>query len=282
MHLVDSVKREKIDDIEILTVKNQFAEAQVSLFGGHLLSFKPRTDNRERLWLSEKAIFNNSKPIRGGVPVCWPWFSDSHNQPDADLPSHGWVRNQAWDIIETRESAEGTYLLIAPNTSNGPGFQGQATLKLSILVGKTLTLDLITENVGEQAFSFTCALHTYFSVKDIEHTQLSGLDGVYKDKTRNWQTFDTPTPYIFNSETDRVHLSTPKRVHFNADEDNQTQVFSHGHDSLVVWNPWQQNSIKMADMADDSFKTMLCVETAVTQGKTLQSGERHSLRQIIG
>jgi glucose-6-phosphate 1-epimerase len=282
MPLAKSVSRARLGDVDILEINNPFAKAQISLFGGHILSFKPSSDNRERLWLSDNVILDSVKPLRGGVPVCWPWFSDSHNQPDKDLPSHGWVRNQQWDLLDTEDSEQGTRLVLSPKTFNGPGFKGEALLKLVVFVGQKMSIQLITENIGKDSFSYTCALHTYFAVDAISSTKLLGLSGLYKDKTRDWQSFETPEKYMFNEETDRVHLSTPESLSIKLNENITTEVLSYGHDSVVVWNPWKENAEKMKDMTDDGYKSMLCVETSVTQGQQVLPGEQHAICQIIG
>jgi glucose-6-phosphate 1-epimerase len=282
MQLAPSVSKARLGDVDILEINNPFAKAQISLFGGHVLSYRPSSDNRERLWLSDKVILDSVKPIRGGIPVCWPWFSDSHNQPNKNLPSHGWVRNQQWDLLETEDSEQGTRLVLSPMNLNGPGFTGEVELKLVVLVGEKMSIELITKNIGKNSFNYTCALHTYFAVDNILSTQLQGLSGEYKDKNRNWQCFKTPNPYTFSEETDRIHLSTPDNLAIDLSNDTQTTVYSSGHDSVVVWNPWQDNSIKMADMANEGYQTMLCVESAITEGKALGSGQQHTLTQIIG
>jgi glucose-6-phosphate 1-epimerase len=109
---------------------------------------------------------------------------------------------------------------------------------------------------------------------------LSGIEGKYFDTVSDFDSFDTPAPYSIQGETDRVHLHKAELINIT-DGDNQTTVQSNGHDSIIVWNPWREKSISMGDMADDSYLTMLCVETAITQGQKVQVGETHVLEQII-
>jgi glucose-6-phosphate 1-epimerase len=106
------------------------------------------------------------------------------------------------------------------------------------------------------------------------------LSEQYSDKNRDYQIFDTSKPYRFSEETDRVHLQKP-RILTIVDEQIKTDILSSGHDSIVVWNPWQNKSINMGDMGDDSYLTMLCVETAITQGQTVQPKSTHVLEQVI-
>ncbi|MGJ8682338.1 D-hexose-6-phosphate mutarotase [Paraglaciecola sp.] len=265
------------DHIQILAIDNAFASAELSLFGGHLLSFKPKHDNRERLWVSQNAILDGKKAIRGGVPICWPWFGD-HKDPQ--YSAHGYVRNQKWDIVSSQELDTGTQIILKPKTSEGEGFEGEVELQLIVVVGETLTIQLVTKNIGDTELSYNCALHSYFSVTDIHAIELLGLEGKYLDKTRSFDSIETPSPYRFSEETDRVHLHKAPEVTI-ADNKNITKVQSSGHDSIIVWNPWQDKSISMGDMADDSYLTMVCVETAVTQGQTVKPAETHTVEQII-
>ena len=272
-------------NIQIVEVDNKHAKASISLFGGHVIRYMPKADQRQRLWLSEKAIFDGEQALRGGVPVCWPWFGDhqvSRIDPnDRRFPAHGYVRKQLWDITDCQETPQGTQLTLQPKSSQGPGFDGHAQVSLVIHVGQGLSMQLVTKNLGKQAFDFNCALHSYFAVEDIHHTQLRGLSGDYSDKTRDWKILPTPNSYTFREECDRVHLSQPKQVAI-VDGNSRTEIASRGHDSMVVWNPWAENSAAMADMTDKGFESMLCVETAITQGHTLGPGETHILEQIIG
>lgn len=278
MLLTDSMSIATQDTIQIVKIENEFAHAEISLFGGHILSYTPKHDGRNRLWVSENAIFDGKKAIRGGVPICWPWFGPhSTNQ---QVAAHGYVRTQKWQIIGSDESSAGTTIKLQPQTSSGEGFEGQAQLTLVVQIGQQLNIALHTTNIGTDTFSFNCALHSYFAINDIHQCELKGLSGQYSDKTRHQQVFDTPQPYHFNEETDRVHLQKPQVLSIT-DNTLKTQVSSSGHDSVVVWNPWQDKSISMGDMADNSYLTMLCVESAITQGKTLAPNETHILEQVV-
>ncbi len=284
MLLSNSTSISSKQNIQVLEVDNDHARASISLFGGHIISFTPKYDQRQRLWLSEQAIFDAHHAIRGGVPLCWPWFGDHQatrvDPSDKRFPAHGYVRKQPWLMVNCHDTPKGTEITLQPRSSEGEGFDGHAQLSLIIRVGVRLSMQLVTENLGEQGFSFTCALHSYFAVEDIHNCQLNGLSGDYKDKTRDWQILPTPSPYTFSEETDRVHLSTPKQVTI-VEDNSRIDISSNGHDSMVIWNPWAQNSAAMGDMPDKGFKQMLCVETAITQGRTVQSGETHTLEQII-
>lgn len=278
MLLTDSPNIITRDNIQILHIDNAYACADISLFGGHILSFKPKHDDRERLWVSQNALYDGINPIRGGIPICWPWFG-AHSYNDG-LPAHGYVRTQSWEILNTEETDTGTTISLKPKTSAGKGLEGNAQLTLVIHIGKQLSIQLHTSNLGENPFTYHCALHSYFAISDIKQCELIGLSKQYSDKTRSFQMFDTPQPYHFNEETDRVHQEQPKSISI-MDEQFNTVINSSGHDSIVVWNPWQEKSVSMSDMADDSYLTMLCVETAITQGQEVLPNTTHILEQVI-
>jgi glucose-6-phosphate 1-epimerase len=284
MKLATSASIIRRQGIDILVINNSFANAQVSLLGAHVLSYKPASDHRDRLWLSEAADLDGQHAIRGGVPICWPWFSNlnsnSHGQGDADLPAHGYVRKQIWQVTQCSDTDTGTQITLEPGTAEGKGFDGHAKLQMKLFVGETLCMQLITTNIGAKSFSYTAALHSYLAIGDIDQVRLLGLSGNYLDKTRQGGSYPSPEPYVIEQETDRIHLCTVKKVDINHAL-GSTAVTSDGHDCWVVWNPWQDNSISMADMTDTGFKHMLCVETAITQGQTLAPGEQHILQQVI-
>jgi len=262
-----------------LDISNAHASASLSLLGGQLLSFVPRSDGRERLFVSPTARWDGSKPVRGGIPVCWPWFG-AHPE-GGTLPAHGYVRTRPWHLLETSEHANHTRLLLAPLDTAGPGFAGTAELQLEVLVGTTLTLNLRTRNTGPAPLRLGTALHTYFKVSDVRQCLLHGLQGTYTDKNLDWAMGTTPAPYRFTAATDRIHLHAAEVLGIE-DGAERTTIRSAGHDSIVVWNPWEGCSRQFTDLGEDAWPRMLCVETAVTQGFSVEPGESHSLSQIIG
>ena len=265
----------------LLTIDNAFATAKISLFGGQVLSYIPQRDGRERLFLSSKALLDGSKSIRGGIPLCWPWFGAYKGPaPAAGMPAHGYARTRRWQVVSLTEHALGTDVLLELEGSSGPGFVGKAELRVLISVGEQLRVELQTRNSGLAPFTLGAALHTYFAIDDIYSTRLTGLSGLYSDKTQNWAMLPTPVPYGFSAETDRIHLQGAPHVEIHSG-DNCIGVESAGHDSVVVWNPWETGSQAFADLAPQDYQHFVCVETALTQGFTLSPGATHVLRQSI-
>jgi glucose-6-phosphate 1-epimerase len=265
----------------LLTIDNAFATMRLSLFGAQVLGFCPKHDGRERLFLSSKALLDCSKSIRGGVPVCWPWFgSYKGSSPAAGLPAHGYARTRLWKLVNLTELPHGTEVVLELADTSGPGFVGHAQLQLVIIVGDVLSISLLTRNTGSSSFALGAALHSYFAIDDIHSARVTGLSGSYSDKTQNWAMLPTPSPYRFTAETDRIHLDTPERVELVCHH-NVTAIESAGHDSVVVWNPWADGSHAFVDLTADDYRHFVCVETALTQGFELAPGQQHHLHQTI-
>ncbi|GGO75318.1 D-hexose-6-phosphate mutarotase [Bowmanella pacifica] len=262
----------------IVSVDNPLASLELSLFGGHVLSFMPKKDNRQRLWMSPKAVMDGSKPIRGGIPVCWPWFGAAS---DGNLPAHGFVRDQMWQILRVDDDQEQTRIQLQPERAYlNPG-QEHLDLMLELLIGEQLTLNLITQNRQAHSIRFGGALHSYFRVQNIDHAEIQGLSGAYLDKVQDTSAEQTPSPYLISSETDRIHVNAVSQASIIEGEQQAVTIGFKGHDSIVVWNPWQEKSAQMADMTTDGYRKMLCIEAAITQGIELAPGQSHILTQII-
>lgn len=284
-----SVSTSNREQLPTLTVVNRHCKAEVALFGAHLLSFIPSSDGKERLWLSETAIFDKSKPIRGGVPICWPWFAgiypDFKAHENSKLPAHGFVRTQDWRVIAIEESHEATIITLSPTQLGLYGFSDDLLTCVEITFAEKCSIKLITKNTSEQPVKVTAALHTYFNVTDIHHTTIMGVEGRYIDKTRESGIFEQLLPYLINTETDRIHLQDQKNqfgfIQVISQHD-KISIEQHGHDSVVIWNPWQAKSKTMADMQDNGYLDMLCIEASLTKGTVLVAQEQHELVQIIG
>lgn len=248
----------------LIHINNAKANALISVYGGQVLSFRPAGKTGDLMFLSEKAYYQAEKAIKGGVPICWPWFG-----PDPQgkgRPAHGFVRNRMWNVMETMVDENGDAKVVLGLTDT-PETQTlwphSFNLTLEITVGDSLNLALITRNTGDQAFTVTQAFHTYFSVGDIHQIRVSGLEGrEYIDKVDGGQQKMQSGAVTINSEVDRIYLDVLNDliIHDTALK-RKIRIASQGSQTAVVWNPWAKISVEMGDLQDDDYLRLLCVET---------------------
>jgi glucose-6-phosphate 1-epimerase len=260
-----------------VTVANRQARAQIYLHGAHVTSWQP-AGHAPVLWLSGESQWAVAKPIRGGVPICFPWFGA--HPSDTSAPSHGFARLRDWTLVEARDDDQGTTHL---------AFElAQAPFEASyrVAVGSSLVLVLEVRNPGTAAYSFEEALHTYFAVQDVRAIEIHGLEGTaYLDKvggtTKRTQ---GPEPIRFTAETDRIYLDTQGActIH-DPGLRRRVVVRKSGSDATVVWNPWVAKSKAMPDFGDDEWPGMVCIETANVNvhAVTLAPGGRHTMTAAI-
>ena len=265
-----------------IQVKNDQAHALISLQGAHMLEWHPHGQG-EILWLSDEARFLPGKSVRGGVPICWPWFGahDTH----ADYPAHGFARTVNWRIVATTEiSADQTELVFELDTADQKDehrimWPWPTNARYRMLIGKDLTLELTTTNNSDRALVIGQALHTYFYVADVTATRVTGLEGKdYLDKTDGFKRKTQQSPLTIEGEVDRIYLDTPDEVVIHTKQRN-IHIDKQGSRSTVVWNPGQAVAEKMGDLGQNGYLKMLCVESANAAEDTVQiePGEQHTL-----
>lgn len=272
-----------IQDVPVIHVRHPKATADISLFGGQVLRFQP-THSHQRLWLGEKAIFNHSTAIRGGIPLCWPWFGNHKPGPDPlSQPAHGFARQSLWDLdhSESDEQEARLRLSLSANEHTLSLWPHHFELQLDIIIGESLTLALTSKNTGTKPWSYTGAFHSYFATDDIRQSELRGLGRPYLDSVDNGSPCNGNGTLAFAKTLDHVYTAPETNCVLSLPQ-GTTQIAATGHDSLVAWSPWREGAAVMADLADDDYLRMFCVEPAVFQQPVcLQPGEEHVLRMAI-
>ena len=249
--------------VAMIQVNTAKANALISLHAGQVLSYKPAGEAEDVLFLSEKAYYQAGKAIKGGAPVCWPWFGP--DPEDKGRPGHGFVRNRLWNVISTE--AVGDDIKVTLGLEDTPEtreiWPQSFVLTQEILVSDSLNLSLITRNTGAAAFPITQAFHTYFKVGDISKAKVLGLeDCQYIDKVNNSEVKKQSGAVTINSEVDRIYLDVGNTMIIDdAALDRCIQIISQGNKTAVVWNPWEKISADMADLEDADYQRLLCVET---------------------
>jgi len=247
-----------------IEISNAKASALISVYAGQVLSFHPAGVADDLMFLSEKAYYQPGKAIKGGAPICWPWFGA--DPQGLGRPAHGFVRNRLWNVVATGTTADGDTrvtlgLIDTPETR--AIWPQSFTLALEITVGDSLNLELLTRNTGTQAFPVTQAFHTYFKIGDISQTSVLGLEGIdYIDKTDNSAQKHQNGVVTINTEVDRIYLGVQgELVIADAALKRRIRIASRGSKTAVVWNPWAKISAEMGDLQDDDYRRLLCVET---------------------
>ncbi len=266
----------------VVNINNQHAKARLSLQGGHLLSWGPK-GKESVIWLSQDAVFSEGKSIRGGIPICWPWFG-AHSLNNS-FPAHGYARTLNWKVVKT-EVISGGSTFMALQLSQESVLQeyliADVELELQVTVGEKLEMALITRNSSDEVITIGGALHTYFNVSDIQNVTINGLENqTFIDALDKWQRKKETDPITINSEIDRIYLDTPENdcIIVDAGFKRRIRISKQGSHSTVVWNPWIDKSERMGDMGRDGYKNMICVETtnAADDVIMIEPGDEHRL-----
>jgi glucose-6-phosphate 1-epimerase len=260
-------------------------EAHVYSHGATVTHFQPAGE-RAVLWLSAHGSFEGGAPgkaIRGGVPICFPWFG-----PRPEAPVHGVARLLEWKIagVEAAGGSLRAVLTLASNDYTRKHFAGDFELQLAVTVDRALRLELQVRNTGGETFRFEEALHSYFAVSDVRRVSLTGLEGAtYVDKTDGGARKALGNePLVFTQETDRVFPGVDGPIAIDDPEwQRRIVVRRTGSRTAVAWNPWVAKAKAMPDFGDDEWTGMACVESAnaLDDALTLASGAQHVLSTTI-
>lgn len=246
-------------------IDNGKARALVSVYAGQVLSYQPANQAHDLLFLSDAAYFQAGKAIKGGIPVCWPWFGP--DPEDRGRAAHGFVRNRPWTVRATEVLADGDTRItlgLVDNPETRDIWPEAFDLSLEVTIGAGLRVELHTRNTGEQPFVITQALHSYFNVGAIGQVQVLGLEeSDYLDKAADGSRNTQAGAVRFDQEVDRIYLDVrPGLIIDDAAFGRRISITSTGSHTAVVWNPWADISANMGDLRDDDYQRFVCVETA--------------------
>ena len=258
---------------------------EVYLYGAHTSAWTPAGEDPV-IWMSKASAFAAGEPIRGGIPICFPWFGPGRDSTMS--PVHGFARLAHWSLVGAEDgdgAATLTFRLTDSDVAGLPSVQfwpHPFELTYSMTFGAELAIDLAVRNTGEEAYSFEEALHTYFAVKDIAGVTIEGLDGLqFLDRAPNAPTEPAPQVGVvtFTDETDRVHSSVGASAIVDPAGRGVITVAKDRSANTVVWNPWSAKAAAMPDFGDDEWTDMVCVETAnvLHHAVTLGAGDLHTM-----
>jgi len=266
----------------VIALVNPYGACELSLYGAHVLAYRP-TGHVPVLFMSKNAVFETGKPIRGGIPVCWPCFG---HDPEKKLPQHGFARISTWRLHATEYSSDVTEarLSLTDSEETRSVWPYAFELTLRVWLDQRLNLALTTVNRDDRPFTLTQAFHPYFRLRQIMDVTVLGLDGAPYLDTLTHERLTQEGALRIRAETDRVYSpEKPECVLHDPGIGRAVAVVSTGAKRLVVWNPWVDKAKAMPDFGDDEYTGMICLEPANTDGDaiTLAPGAKHTLTLAI-
>jgi D-hexose-6-phosphate mutarotase len=271
-------------------IDNAGGVARICLQGAHIVSWRPKSQAEPVVWVSEQAKYGPGKSIRGGVPVCWPWFGP--HASEKTFPGHGFARTVLWQVSGSAALANGdtqVRFMLMPNDQTRNQFPKACRVELVATVGASLGVELVTTNLDTEAVEIGEALHTYFRIGDIGSATVTGLENAASvDKVDGGQRKTQVGPVAFSGEVDRVYVNTDGEcVIVDPDLQRRIRIAKTGSRSTVVWTPWQEKAEKMGDFGpgrhnQGGWREMVCVESgnALDNVVTVPAGASHTLSVI--
>ena len=273
------------ENMAFITVSNKYADADICLYGAHITNFTPHK-TMGILWMSPESNFEEGKPIRGGIPICFPWFGP--HKTDSAMPQHGFGRLMYWNVQETASLPTGETLVrlqLCSSAETKIYWNYDFCAEMTVIVGKTLTATLKVTNTSSIPLEYTCALHSYFNIPSIEEIAIEGLQG-----TKYFNQLDGGE-YI--QETTLLEIKKAETRHYYTETDciiidtlfnRRIRVAKSGSKITTVWNPGEETCQKIDDIPDDGFHNFVCIEAvnAFNDVINLAPGETHETSAIIG
>ncbi|MYL22574.1 D-hexose-6-phosphate mutarotase [Halomonas alkaliantarctica] len=261
-HHLDATQRQQTiswEGRELVLFNQPWGELAINLQGAQVLHFAPVGES-DWLWMTPTP---QSLPgaVRGGIPLCWPWFGDERyadESPDRSGPFHGLARHASWRLDAVDEHEEGIEAHLSPQTRLHSLLNVRAVIQAN---AKRLHVEIISENSGEMPVKISAALHTYLAVDDIERCRIEGLAGArYLDKRRDFAEAEQQGTLAIRGPIDRIyHSNAPVLLN---DGERRLRIAKHDSDSTVVWHPGDDAP---SDTPPERAREFICVEAANTR-----------------
>jgi D-hexose-6-phosphate mutarotase len=279
--------REGPNGLQFIDLANAQATATVCTQGAQLTHWQPRSLKFPVTFMSAAAQYSAGKPIRAGIPICWPWFGP--HPTDSAQPNHGFARNLVWRAgaaVQLDSGATRLALLLTDDEKSRAIWPHPFRLECHITVGDLLEIELVTTNTGTKPFVITEALHAYLRIGDIAAIEVLGLDGAqYADSADGSRRKLQAGAVRFAAEVDRVFLDTEASCSIvDSILERRIDISKSGSRSTVVWNPWSQKAGRLSDLGsaasdEGSWRQMVCIESAnaLDNALTLVPGQSHGI-----
>lgn len=273
------------DELICLTVSNKYAEAKICMYGAHVMSFTPR-NAEEVLWMSPKSNFEVGQPIRGGIPVCFPWFGP--HKTDPGKPQHGFGRLMYWRVTQTSVTTKGSTLVrlqLDASEKTRSFWPFDFTAYLTVVVGQTLEVSLEVLNRSTEDFEYTCALHSYYNISTIGNITISGLQGTgyFSQIDRGDYVQESPKLEILKAETRHYYNTEANCFLEDSGLKRKIRIAKAGSKITTVWNPGKETCATIRDMPADAYLYFVCIEAvnAMDDVIKLSPDQAHTTRVVI-
>lgn len=293
----------RLDELETIKIEHPLFSATLLLQGAQLIEFIPKgilnKPSKNLLWLSDRIEYKQGKPLRGGIPICWPWFGNLDKNPkqiQSQIPdssassasAHGFARTLPWQISSIKENCHSVEVVLGltSNEETKALWPFEFNLEARFVFSQQLKLELKTINKGDMPFSFSQALHTYLPTQDIKKTYIHNAhNSRYIDAMDHWQEKSQIGRIGFSEETDRLYFFDNKDSSENSYElrvespSQQLLIKNNNSQSAVIWNPWIKKSLGLSQFNPDDYQRMFCIESAnvMSDSITLAPQQQHSL-----
>ena len=273
-------------ELPFIAISNKYAQADICMYGAHVMSFTPH-NTMDLLWMSPDSFLEEGKAIRGGIPVCFPWFGP--HKTDPEKPQHGFGRLMNWDVVETKSEANGETLVrfqLHSSEETKVYWPYDFVAELAITVGAKLNVALKVTNTSSEPFEYSCALHSYFTLSGIDNITIEGLEGTtYFNQLNSANSVQKEPTLKIQEATTRHYLNTETPVVVNDPIfRRRIKVEKSGSKVTTVWNPWKEACVDIPDIPDYGYETFVCVEStnAFNNCITLAPNESHETSTTIG
>ncbi|UAW99916.1 D-hexose-6-phosphate mutarotase [Halopseudomonas nanhaiensis] len=255
-------------------------QARIALEGAHIISCVPAGQG-DLLWMSPVDEQKPGTPLRGGIPICWPWFGN-----ERPGPSHGIARTSRWNVAKVLDTGSDVVLTLElPRSDIKAQLPDEDwSLQVEFVLGKSLRMSLTTVNTGSKPQRLSQALHSYLPVRDIREARIWGLEGAeFLDQLTGVDRVRQQGAVTFSGEVDRIYQGHSATIQLEGGSEHYLIVQRQGSQSVVVWNPWVDKSARLGHFPPDGYKTMVCIEAANagSDGRVLAPGQSHRLQTEI-
>ncbi|MGB1199018.1 MAG: D-hexose-6-phosphate mutarotase, partial [Thalassotalea sp.] len=269
-------KVNKAKGIDVITIDHQHTQASVSLYGGQVLTWQVN-DQQPVFWLSKASLYEQGKAIRGGIPLCWPWFGAYK-----DGGNHGFARQIQWQLVESQITEDNvTLVLTASGSELSPLWPSAFKLTQTLIFSTYFQQQLTITNLSDQSVEYSNALHSYFRVSDPNKVHIPTLTECYFDDKMSLLSEQKDEIAHCMGPIDRIYHSNGVQQIKDKGWQRIIEIESSNCQQWVLWNPGKAIAETMADVHSGGESEYVCLEAANTQWQTIPAQQSITIGQKV-